>query len=82
MPEFASVHSYQQFERSVKANARFVHEDATGEFLKAVRETAKQRVRQLPKDEILYRAQRGLDIKEMTIRMPIRASSQKKNTKS
>ena len=59
MPEFASPHSYQQFEQSVKTKARFVPEDATRDFLKTVLETAEHRLKRLRKDEILFRAQRG-----------------------
>jgi hypothetical protein len=59
MPEFASLHSYQLFEQSVKTKARFVHEDAVREFLKIVLETAERRLKPLAKDELLFRARRG-----------------------
>jgi len=59
MPEFASLHSYMQFERSVKTKARFAHEDAVKEFLKTVLETVEPRLRPLPMGKVLFRAQRG-----------------------
>jgi RES domain-containing protein len=57
--EFASLHSYSQFEQSVKTKARFVHDDEVREFLRIVLETSRMRRRRLKKDRILFRAQTG-----------------------
>jgi hypothetical protein len=59
LSEFASLHSYQQFEQSVKTKARFVHDDVVREFLKTVVETVEQRLSRLPVGTLLFRGQRG-----------------------
>lgn len=59
MSAFASLHSYQQFEQSVKTKARFVYDVVVREFLKTVCETVEQRKRPLPAGTSLYRCQRG-----------------------
>ena len=59
MLEFLSFHAYRDFERSVKRKARLVHDEQVREFLQTVLETSKSRMRRLPKDGILFRAQMG-----------------------
>jgi RES domain-containing protein len=59
MAEFASLDSYERFERVVKTKSRFGIDDTVREFLKAVRETVPKRVGRLRKDKLLFRAQRG-----------------------
>lgn len=60
MAEFASLHSYQHFEQSVKAKARFVYDTEIREFLESVVETIKpKRLKKLPNGKPLFRAQRG-----------------------
>jgi hypothetical protein len=70
MPEFASLHSYQKFEQSVKCAARFVLEDAARAFLTTVLETAEQRLSLVRSGECLFRAQRGFVPTTVTLRMP------------
>jgi hypothetical protein len=69
MAEFASLHSYWDFEQGVKARAGSVREDTellqgerdegTKEFLRVVRETSRRRMRKVAKDRTFFRAQRG-----------------------
>ncbi len=59
MAEFASLRSYWHFAQSVKRKARFVHDEEVREFLKLVLETSASRRKTVPKDQILFRAQRG-----------------------
>ena len=59
MAEFASLHSYFEFQKTVRWKTRFVHDEQTREFLRVVIETSASRKRKLPKDQILFRAQRG-----------------------
>jgi hypothetical protein len=59
MAEFASLHSYSEFEHSVKSKTRFVHDDAVREFLKTILETSRVRRRKISKDRIFFRAQSG-----------------------
>jgi RES domain-containing protein len=59
MGVFDSLHSYSDFEMTVKTKARFVHDDLVQKFLKTVIETSQSRRKKLPKDQILFRAQRG-----------------------
>ena len=63
MLEFLSFHAYRDFERSVKRKARFVHDEQVREFLQTVLETSKSRMRRLPKDGILFRAQMGYTLR-------------------
>jgi hypothetical protein len=69
MAEFASLHSYSQFEQSVKTKARFVHDDEVREFLRNVLETSQTRRRRLPKDRILFRAQTGFTLTTEPLRI-------------
>jgi hypothetical protein len=60
MAEFASLHSYAEFEQSVRTKRRFVHDDEVTRFLRTVIDTAKpHRLSKIPKDKVLFRAQRG-----------------------
>lgn len=59
MAEFASLHDFLEFQRNVRWKTRYVHEDETRKFLANVVETSLSRVKVLPKDSILFRAQRG-----------------------
>lgn len=61
MAGFAFLHVYSHFEQSVKTKARFVHDNEVREFLKSVLETSRIRLRKLPKDRILFRAQPGFE---------------------
>jgi len=59
MAEFASLSSYEDFERSVKTTSRYVHGETVQAFLQVVMETA--RVAGLRAGKCLYRAQLGSD---------------------
>ena len=59
MREFTSLRNYKHFEQSVKEKARFVHDEQVQEFLQTVLETSKSRSGELPKGQLLFRAQRG-----------------------
>ena len=59
LPEFASLHSYEHFEQSVKTKARFVYDDAVTSFLQTVVDTVGPRRRPVPAGRAFFRAQRG-----------------------
>lgn len=59
MAEFASLDSYLRFQHSVRWKTRFVYNDEITEFLRVVLETSAPRLKKIPKDQILFRAQRG-----------------------
>jgi hypothetical protein len=69
MAEFASLHSYRDFEQSVKTQAKSAgectdilhgeHDEITKEFLRVVSETSRRRVRKIPRDRIFFRTQKG-----------------------
>ena len=61
MAEFATVYGYLNFERSVKQQARYIHDEETRAFLKTLIETSEARRKTLQKDQILWRAQRGFE---------------------
>lgn len=61
MTEFATVYGYLNFERSVKQKARYIHDEQTRTFLRTVMETSESRRKTLQRDQILWRAQRGLE---------------------
>lgn len=56
---FKSWRDYWSFERSVKENARFIHDRDTQEFFKAVLDTGETRKRCFKKESVLWRAQIG-----------------------
>ena len=50
MDEFASLHSYAEFEQRVKTKRRFVHDGEVTRFLRTVVDTVKpHRLRKIPK---------------------------------
>lgn len=59
--EFKSWQSYRDFERRIKSECRFIRSDEDQQFLRTVLETSKDRVRLLPADRNLWRAQLGCD---------------------
>jgi hypothetical protein len=63
MARFASLHGYFEFQRNVRRESRFIHNEQTKEFLKTVLETSTPRLKRLRRDSILYRAQRGFSWK-------------------
>lgn len=59
--------SYFRFEHSVKAETRYLFGTRVQEFLLAVRATSSSRKRKLAKDCILWRAQLGHALKQVTL---------------
>lgn len=64
-PEFATWMSYQNFAKHVRHGRRFVFQDETQAFLDTVLATIKDRDLKIPKDQILCRAQNGVDYREV-----------------
>ncbi|MFC2056007.1 RES family NAD+ phosphorylase [Chloroflexota bacterium] len=64
MAEFKSWRGYRVFEYAVKNENRYILDSASNEFLKTLISTASSRMKTLPKNEILFRAQRGCDLTE------------------
>ena len=61
MARFKSWRSYQDFERSVQQDRRYVRSTESEDFLSAIRATAAARKVSLKKHDIFYRAQLGHD---------------------
>ncbi|MBZ5506078.1 MAG: RES family NAD+ phosphorylase [Acidobacteriia bacterium] len=59
MAEFASAHSYRQFEYTVKHKTRYFHDEQVRAFLNTVLETSQSRKESIKKFSVLFRAQRG-----------------------
>lgn len=57
--EFPSLYGYVEFQKSVRQKFRYIHDDAARKFIEAVLDSSASRAKILPKDGILYRAQRG-----------------------
>jgi hypothetical protein len=64
--EFASGRSYLSFARSVLRSRRYVMEDKELRFLEAVLATVPEREKELVKGRLFYRAQLGVDWRELT----------------
>jgi hypothetical protein len=63
-PEFKSWKSFQDFERAVNCELRFVRKPETDQFLEAVRSTSQKRVVAVKEGHIFWRAQLGHDWRE------------------
>lgn len=61
IPEFASWRSYRRFEERVIWNRRHIWDQAIGAFLDTVAGTLQNRVVEIPKGAILWRAQLGIE---------------------
>ena len=59
MREFASAHSYRDFQFTVKKKARYFHDEGVRSFLEAVLQTSESRTDTIKKLTVLCRAQRG-----------------------
>ena len=56
---FESWLSFNNFQRDIKQNARYIHSEKANQFLETVLETARDRITTIPKDVIYWRAQLG-----------------------
>ncbi len=65
-PEFASWTSYQEFARRVRYTSRYVWGSEIQSFLDTVLATIRNRDRRIPRDTVLYRAQRGIEYETVT----------------
>lgn len=59
MPPFASVYSFDRFERSVNSERRYIHTKETRASLQAALESARKKVEVVKSGTHLWRAQRG-----------------------
>lgn len=59
MAEFTTVNSYDDFQRTVKSQARYIHNDEVRSFLATVLETSTSRSNVIEKGSVFWRAQRG-----------------------
>ena len=56
---FKLWNSYWEFKNVVKSKSRFVFDNDSKSFLKAIKDTCKSRVKSIPMSEPLWRAQIG-----------------------
>src|SRR5208337_4985358 len=56
-----SVHSYHNFEGTVRRKNRFFYDTEIEDFLQTILETSKSRLETIPKDAVLWRSQLGHD---------------------
>lgn len=61
---------FLRFSETVRGRYRYVHSPGVQEFLRTLVETAESRVKTLPRDFVLWRAQLGYDIKNRKIDDP------------
>jgi len=58
---FKSWSSYSQFGNEIKSKSRFIFDQGSKSFLKAIKDTCKHRVKTIPMSQSLWRAQIGCD---------------------
>ncbi|VAW49905.1 hypothetical protein MNBD_GAMMA04-1269 [hydrothermal vent metagenome] len=58
---FQSLSSYKNFQSSVQTRSRFILDDESNYFLKAIEDTCKKRIKTILTSEYLWRAQLGCD---------------------
>lgn len=67
MPKFSNWNAYQSFEKKVLNRNRYIFDAETQNFLNILLDTAKERVKGIKKDSILWRSQVGHDFKPIEV---------------